>query len=539
MRDFRNAALSLLGAAALASASDVHDLKKDTFEPFVKEHDLVLAEFFAPWCGHCKALAPEYETAATTLKEKNIALAKVDCTEEADLCQSFGVEGYPTLKVFRGPDQITPYSGQRKSEAIISYMTKQSLPAVSLLTADTLEEFKGADKIVIVGYFAADDKASNETFSATAETLRDSYLWGASSDATLAKAEGVEQPSIVLYKSFDEGKNIFTGKFDKEAVEEFAKKAATPLIGEVGPETYAGYMAAGIPLAYIFAETPEERTALSAELKEVAVKHQGVVNFAVIDAKAFGAHAENLNLKAEKFPAFAIQETVKNQKFPFSQEKKLSKADVGAFVQDFVDGKIEASVKSEPIPDKLDGSVQVVVAHNYQEVVIEGDKDVLLEYYAPWCGHCKALAPKYDELAALYANNPDFASKVIVAKVDATKNDVPDEIQGFPTIKLFPAGAKDSPVDYSGSRTIEDLANFIKENGKYKVDAYVAPPAEDDDIPIPDADSMGKQAPAASEKVESAKEKAASATDKVKEAVKDATDKVKDAVDSEETHDEL
>lgn len=117
MFNFKNVAFGLIGAAAIASASDVHDLKADTFPAFIAENPLVLAEFFAPWCGHCKALAPEYEEAATSLKEKDIKLVKVDCTEEADLCQSYGVEGYPTLKVFRGPESVAPYSGPRKADA--------------------------------------------------------------------------------------------------------------------------------------------------------------------------------------------------------------------------------------------------------------------------------------------------------------------------------------------------------------------------------------------------------------------------------------
>ncbi|KAF7586352.1 protein disulfide-isomerase precursor [Aspergillus hancockii] len=474
MRSFAPWLLSLLGASAVASAadanaetpSDVISLTTDTFDSFIKEHDLVLAEFFAPWCGHCKALAPKYEEAATELKEKDIALVKVDCTAEEDLCRDQGVEGYPTLKIFRGLDSVKPYQGARQTEAIVSYMVKQSLPAVSPVTPENLEEIKTMDKVVVIGYIASDDKAAYDVFTEFAESQRDNYLFAATNDAAIAKTEGVKQPSIVLYKDFDEKKAIYEGEIDQDAILSWVKTASTPLVGELGPETYSGYITAGIPLAYIFAETKEEREKFTEEFKPIAEKHKGDINVVTIDAKMFGAHAGNLNLDPSKFPAFAIQDPEKNAKYPYDQSKEVKAKDVGKFIQDVLDGKVEPSIKSEAIPETQEGPVTVVVAHSYKDLVIDNEKDVLLEFYAPWCGHCKALAPKYEELAALYADIPD----VIIAKIDATANDVPDSITGFPTIRLYPAGAKDSPVEYEGSRTVEDLVNFVKENGKHKVD---------------------------------------------------------------------
>ena len=119
-----------------------------------------------------------------------------------------------------------------------------------------------------------------------------------------------------------------------------------------------------------------------------------------------------------------------------------------------------------------------------------------------------------------------------IAKVDATANDVPDEIQGFPTIKLFPAGGKSEPILYSGSRTIEDLANFVKENGKYKVDAYEGKNETEGAVEGEDnAEPLGEAAPAATEGV---KEKVKSVA---KEAVESAKAVVQDSDD--EVHDEL
>jgi Thioredoxin-like domain len=121
-------------------------------------------------------------------------------------------------------------------------MTKQSLPAVSVLESGKVEEFKTADKVVLIGYFGADDKGTNATFNDVANKLRDDYLFGATNDAALAKAEGVSQPAIVLYKTFDDKKDIYDGKLEKDAIAKFAKTAATPLVGEVAPETYQSYM---------------------------------------------------------------------------------------------------------------------------------------------------------------------------------------------------------------------------------------------------------------------------------------------------------
>ena len=66
-----------------------------------------------------------------------------------------------------------------------------------------------------------------------------------------------------------------------------------------------------------------------------------------------------------------------------------------------------------------------MVAKNFEEIVNDPEKDVLIEFYAPWCGHCKSLEPKYKELGEKMADE----ESVVIAKMDATANDVPPPYQ--------------------------------------------------------------------------------------------------------------
>ena len=77
----------------------------------------------------------------------------------------------------------------------------------------------------------------------------------------------------------------------------------------------------------------------------------------------------------------------------------LSVANLEQFARDLAAGKVEPHMKSEPIPEPNDEAVVTVVAKNFNEIVNDETKDVLIEFYAPWCGHCKSLAPVYEELA--------------------------------------------------------------------------------------------------------------------------------------------
>lgn len=461
--------VALLSVSSATEEEKVLTLDHSNFTDVVSKHDFIVVEFYAPWCGHCKALAPEYEKAANILSSNDppVVLAKVDANEEVNrpLATQFEIQGFPTIKILRNGGKTTQdYNGGRDADSIVEYLKRQLGPAsTEIKTAEDASNIIDVKKIYIAGIFPAFSGEAYENYTTVAEKLRSDYTFGHTLDAKfLPHGDSVSKPTLRVLKPFDEP-FVDSQDFNVEALEKFIQQSTVPLVvvWDSDPANHAHigkFFESSSDKAMVLVNFSKELDAFQTKVKDVATLYKGKgISFLLGDVDSTQNVFQYFGLKTEQAPLLVVQKP---------NGDKYLKANIDAdqiapWVKEYAAGEVKQFVKSEPIPEVNDEPVKVVVRDSLDELVLNSGKNVLLEFYAPWCGHCKKLAPTLDEVAVSFKDDPD----VLIAKFDATANDVPGstfEVQGFPTIYFRSASGNLS--QYDGDRTKEDIISFIEKN---------------------------------------------------------------------------
>ncbi|XP_043244650.1 protein disulfide-isomerase-like isoform X1 [Amphibalanus amphitrite] len=453
--------------AAIEEDEGVLVLTNDNFDEAISGHEFILVEFYAPWCGHCKALAPEYAKAAQALakEESNVKLAKLDATVHDKVAQKFGVRGYPTLKFFRnGKD--SEYGGGRTKDEIVNWLKKKTgPPATNVETVEAAEKAIEGKDVVIVGFFKDQESKDAKAFLSFAGGVDDYPFVISSADDVISKYEAADG-KVVMIKTFDEKRHELEGDINDENLKAFIAKYSLPLVVEFNQETAQKIFGGEIKahLLMFLSKKSEDFAKHTEAASAVAKEQRGKILVVSIDTDEED-HArimEFFGMKAEEVPALRIIKMEEDMTKYKPEKTGLEEATIRSFVEDFLADKLKQHLLSQDLPEDWDkAGVKVLVSSNFDEVALDKKKDVLVEFYAPWCGHCKQLVPIYDELGEKYKDS----ETVVIAKMDATANELEHtKIQSFPTIKLWKKETNEI-VEYGGDRKLESLVKFVESGG--------------------------------------------------------------------------
>uniref|UniRef100_A0A0E9X7Y7 Protein disulfide-isomerase n=2 Tax=Anguilla anguilla TaxID=7936 RepID=A0A0E9X7Y7_ANGAN len=408
------------------------------------------------------------------MRSPPIPLAKVDATVENDIASRFEVSGYPTLKIFRKGKSFE-YNGPREKDGIIDYMGEQAgPPSKHVQNQKQIQGFiKDGDDIVIVGVFSSEQDTAFQIYQETCNSLRDDYKFLHTFNSAVSKLLNVSPGQVVMiqpekFQSKYEPKSHLLTIHDSTTVSEvkdFFKSHTLPLVGHRKQSNDAKrYTRRPLIVVYYGVDFSfDYRVATQFwrnKVLEVA-KDFPEYTFAIADEEDYADELKGLGLSesGEEVNVGILGEGGKR----FAMEPEEFDSDVlREFVVAFKKGKLKPIIKSQPIPRSNNGPVKVVVGKNFEEVVMDTKKDVLIEFYAPWCGHCKKLEPEYLALAKKYKHEKNL----VIAKMDATGNDIPHEsykVEGFPTIYFAPSNSKQNPVKFEGGeRNVEVLSTFLE-----------------------------------------------------------------------------
>lgn len=451
--------------------SAVVTLTADNFTKFVKHEKLSLAMFYAPWCKHCKQVAPEYEGAASELKEWGIPLIRVDGTREKELADQYGIGGWPAFKMFR-KGRVYDYNGPREKQNIIDFMKDQAKPP-SEEKNHMLGITNNMDRteVTVIGFFDGKSDMYDE-YIVAANEMRGTFKFMHTFDPEIATSFKIPQETVAVFMP-----EIFWTDYENKTYT-LTKKSATykeiitfirtnslPLVGQRTKKNDFKYSERPLIVVYYDVNYDHQYVKDTQYVRNKVVEiAKNFVNsnlkFAICNEEEYADEIKKLGFE-DSGEDVNVGCYTEKQKFRMKPTDEFEPEDLGEFIEELRTGKLMPYMKSLPVPKTQEGPVLKIVADNYDTEIHKVKKDAVLFFHAPWCGHCKEFDTVFKKIAKKMMKNNE---NIVFGKLDATTNDIPymfPPLKGYPAIFFLSAYEKFDPIQYQGDRTYKSVKDWI------------------------------------------------------------------------------
>ena len=425
-------------------------LDDGSFDQAVKEFDYLLVEFYAPWCGHCQKLAPEYAKSAGVLKSQNspIRLAKVDATTNPLLSSRFEATSFPTIKFFHyGSPRV--YNGGRIEEEITAWLQEAVKSRMTKLASE--EELRKVLKekgIAAVVFAKEGSEAAHAVEIASIVSKSSDYYWLPTSDDT-------ETPStLIVYNQKENSEFTFIGPWSEKPISDFVKDSKIPLVMSSSHVGLEFAVQKHKPVVFIF-KPDSDNDSLFSTLLEVAKLENNEVRFCVGSVKDEG-HSSLADffgiLEEGKTTAVLFDTQAKPAKKYKYTESSMDVLGMRVFLEKWRKQLLTPFYKSEKEPEK-----QEIVLHlttdNYDDMVRKNAmRGLMVFFYTPWCLRCQDI-----DLGHILH---DFGTKFRLGKIDVMKNELPwMDLPLYPGIYWYQNNQP--PVIYEGNYSMESINQWI------------------------------------------------------------------------------
>jgi protein disulfide-isomerase-like protein len=409
------------------SFSDVVEFTSLTeLDNAVKNYDSVFVFFYAPWCGWCKKIKPVIERVGTYFNTKSdsqkLLVAKIDSIANNNAAATkYEIKVFPTFHYMRGKRlQQHPTVGSefgRTFEQFVSWLTPRRGPSTNeISSADKLAEFrKNTPYQRFIAYVAPGSKEFDKWLSHADSGLLDDF------GRAHATYNDPSRKSGFIYVEDAEGNTVATFDLSSSAdFRQFAIRNGYPVGGSLTDEILRAQATTKTPLFVAFYQgTPTEEQLKPFQEAAAALGDKYLTGW-TDDTE----QATEWGSSGTKFPTASIVRGLGSHDtyhVAFDEDKETwdteSLLKYGKAVEK---DAYQRYIRSEPVPEQ-NGPVTVLVGRNFEDIVFDETKDVFVEFYAPWCGHCKKLTPIWDELGEMFKPVQD----IVIAKIDATSNTLP------------------------------------------------------------------------------------------------------------------